>query len=48
MDRLHEKGYISDPKKKAKSVAMTVEGAKQAHELFEQRFGIKSRKAHQQ
>jgi hypothetical protein len=26
MDRLHEKGYISDPKSKAKSVVVTEEG----------------------
>ncbi len=26
MDRLHEKGYISDPKSKAKSVIVTEEG----------------------
>lgn len=38
LDRLHEKGYISDPKSKAKSVVMTKEGAKQAKELFEKHF----------
>jgi len=35
MDRLHEKGYISDPKNKAKSVAVSEEGARLAEELFE-------------
>lgn len=38
LDRLHEKGYISDPKSKAKSVVMTEEGAKRATELFEKHF----------
>jgi Domain of unknown function (DUF6429) len=45
LDRLHEKGYISDPKSKAKSVLMTEEGAKRAHELFEKHFGIRGQKA---
>jgi Domain of unknown function (DUF6429) len=40
LDRLHKKGYISDPKSKAKSVLMTEEGAKRAQELFEKHFGI--------
>jgi hypothetical protein len=39
LDRLHAKGYISDPKGKAKSVVMTEEGAKQAKQLFEKHFG---------
>ena len=34
MDRLHEKGYISDPKSKAKSVVVTEEGQNAAKELF--------------
>jgi hypothetical protein len=38
MDRLHQKGYISDPKSKAKSVAVSVEGAKLAKKLFEKHF----------
>jgi hypothetical protein len=41
MDRLHLKGYISDPKSKAKSVMMTDEGARRARELFERHFGSK-------
>jgi len=40
MDRLHEKGFISDPKGKAKSVAVTEEGEKRAAELFEKMFGL--------
>jgi len=35
MNRLHEKGYISDPKSKAKSVAMSEEGLSRAKEMFE-------------
>jgi uncharacterized protein DUF6429 len=38
LDRLHGKGYISDPATKAKSVVMTEEGAKRAEELFEKHF----------
>ena len=38
MDRLHEKGFISDPKSKAKSVIMTEAGAKRAQALFERHF----------
>ncbi len=39
MDRLHQKGLISDPKSKAKSVLVTEEGQKVAKELFEKHFG---------
>ena len=39
MDRLHERGYISDPKSKAKSVVLTENGAKKAEELFARLFG---------
>jgi len=35
MDRLHQKGYISDPKSKAKSVVMSEEGFSRAKEMFE-------------
>jgi DNA-binding PadR family transcriptional regulator len=42
MNRLHEKGFISDPKGKAKSVAVTEEGEKLAGELFEKMFGLSS------
>ena len=41
LDRLHAKGYISDPKSKAKSVIMTEEGVKRARELFEKHFATK-------
>jgi hypothetical protein len=38
-DRLHAKGYISDPKTSAKSVVMTEEGEQRSRELFENHFG---------
>jgi len=38
MNRLHEKGWIHDPKSKAKSVGMTDSGVKRAEELFENLF----------
>jgi len=40
MDRLHDKGYISDPKSKSRSVALTEQGAAKSRELFEKHFGI--------
>jgi Mn-dependent DtxR family transcriptional regulator len=41
MQRLHAKGYISDPKSKAKSIVFSEEGERQARELFERHFGQK-------
>lgn len=38
MNRLHEKGYIGNPVRKAKSVAVTSEGCRKAEELFEKHF----------
>jgi len=38
LNRLHEKGYISDPKNKNKSVIMTEEGLKLSEELFKKHF----------
>ena len=40
LDRLHEKGYISNPKSDAKSVVVNESGAKLAASLFKQHFGI--------
>lgn len=40
-DRLFKKGYIDDPKGKAKSVALTEEGEKLSKELFIKHFGLK-------
>ena len=39
MDRLHEKGFIHDPKSKARSVILTEEGESATRELFERHFG---------
>jgi hypothetical protein len=38
MDRLYEKGFIHDPKSKARSVIFTEEGERVTRELFEQHF----------
>lgn len=38
MDRLHQKGWISDPKGKAPTVGVTAEGMKKAEELFRKYF----------
>jgi len=39
LNRLHEKGFISDPKNKNKSVALSEEGARKSEELFFKFFG---------
>jgi hypothetical protein len=41
MNFLHEKGYISNPATKAKSIAFTEEGARLSKELFEKLFAMK-------
>jgi Zn-finger domain-containing protein len=41
MERLHGKGYISDPKSKAKSVVLSEEGERLSRELFQQHFARK-------
>ncbi|MBI4429609.1 MAG: hypothetical protein HY562_10875 [Ignavibacteriales bacterium] len=38
LNRLHEKGFISNPKSKAKSVILSDEGADRAKELFGKYF----------
>lgn len=38
MNRLHDKGYIGDPKGKAKSVILTEEGIQRSKELFKKLF----------
>ena len=40
LNRLHEKGYISNPIGKAKSVGMSEEGFHRAKELFEHRVKV--------
>jgi hypothetical protein len=44
MDRLFEKGYILDPRGKAKSVVFTEEGLARAERLFGELFGKRSEK----
>jgi hypothetical protein len=39
MDRLHQKGFISDPVGKAKSVVLTDEGLRESERLFFKLFG---------
>jgi hypothetical protein len=41
MNRLYEKGYISNPKSKTLSVVLTEEGAKLSRELFFKHFKAK-------
>lgn len=41
-DGLYDRGLIGDPKSKAKSVALTDEGAKLAEQLFTELFGVES------
>jgi len=38
LNRLHERGWISNPVSKAKAVALTEEGARLSKELFEKHF----------
>ena len=42
MNRLHEKGYIGNPKSKAKSVHLTEEGSRLSQALFEKHYGLSS------
>jgi hypothetical protein len=42
LNRLYEKGYIGNPKSKAKSVTITEEGARLSEELFNKLFGAPS------
>ena len=42
LNRLHEKGFISDPKGKAKSVVLTEEGKDRSEQLFQSLFGTPS------
>ncbi len=38
MNRLYDKGFISNPKNSAKSVVLTEEGKRRAEELFQRLF----------
>ena len=39
LDRLYEKGWIENPRSKAKSVVFTEEGLAQSASLFQRHFG---------
>ncbi len=41
MDRLFEKGFITDPKRKTKSVILTEKGFRRSKALFEKYFAKK-------
>ena len=41
LDRLYEKGFIRDPKNRARSVVLTGEGLARSEELFEKHFGLR-------
>jgi hypothetical protein len=41
MNRLHEKGFIGDPRGKAKSVMLTDEGLAESERLLQKLFGKK-------
>jgi hypothetical protein len=43
MNRLHDKGYITDPRGKAKSVVFTEVGLERSERLLNQLFGKSSR-----
>jgi uncharacterized protein DUF6429 len=47
MERLHTKGFISDPKSKAKSVVLSEEGKERSKELFAKHFALNAR-SHEQ
>ncbi len=42
LNRLHEQGFISNPRGKAKSVVFTEEGLSEARRLLEELFCVKS------
>ena len=41
LDRLHRKGFISDPVSKAKSVVLTAAGQRAAERLFQEMFAAR-------
>ena len=41
LDRLHKKGFISDPVSKAKSVTFTEDGLREAERLFRELFATR-------
>lgn len=47
MNRLHERGLISDPKSKSKSVQVTKEGLEQGRKLFDEFFAQRPKSSEQ-
>lgn len=45
LDRLHERGFIRDPKNNARSVVLTEEGLAKSESLFEKHFGLRQSRA---
>jgi hypothetical protein len=45
LDRLYEKGFIRDPKSKARSVVLTEAGRASSEELFKKHFGHRQSRA---
>jgi hypothetical protein len=43
LGRLHEKGWIADPKSKAMSFLVTEEGVKKSEQLFMKHFGLREK-----
>jgi Mn-dependent DtxR family transcriptional regulator len=43
LERLHKRGYIDDPKNKAKSVLLTEEGKQRSRELFARYFSAEAK-----
>ena len=44
LNRLHEKGFISDPKSKAKSVILSEDAAKESAQPFSKYFGKRTKR----
>ena len=42
LNRLHDKGFITDPRTKAKSVIFTESGLEESQRLFERLFGSRT------
>ena len=43
LSRLHQRGYIDDPRNKAKSVLLTEEGKRRSEELFARYFSAQAK-----
>lgn len=43
LGRLHEKGWIADPKSRAMSFWVTEEGAEKSEQLFKKHFGLREK-----